>query len=93
MQFEWDHNKASANLRKHGVSFTEAATVFGDPLSITVEDPDHSFNEDRFMIIGSTLSGRLLIVSFVDRDDHIRIISARELTSAERKSYEKAINR
>ena len=93
MQFEWDHNKASINLRKHDVSFTEAATVFGDPLSITVEDPDHSFDEDRFLIIGSAISGRLLIVSFVERNDHIRIISARELTSAERKSYEKAINR
>ena len=93
MQFEWDHSKASINLRKHGVSFAEAATVFADPLSMTVDDPDHSVDEDRFLIIGSALSGRLLIVSFVDRNDHIRIISARELTSAERKSYEKAINK
>ncbi len=93
MQFEWDHNKSSTNLRKHGVSFVEAATVFGDPLSITVSDPDHSFDEDRFLIIGSTSSDRLLIVSFVERNDRIRIISARELTSAERKAYERTILR
>ena len=91
MEFEWDPRKARINLREHGVSFTEAATIFGDELAITVSDPDHSDNEDRYITIGWSDHRRLLIVSHTDRGDRIRIISARELTKAEQKEYEKAI--
>ena len=91
MEFEWDPRKARINLRKHGVSFTEAGTIFGDELAITVSDPDHSNNEDRYITIGWSDRRRLLIVSHTDRGDRIRIISARELTKAEQKEYEKAI--
>jgi uncharacterized DUF497 family protein len=91
MEFEWDPQKAAKNLRKHKVSFNEAATVFDDPLSVTVTDPDHSAEEDRFIIVGQSYRRRLLIVSFAERGDHIRIISARELTPAERRAYEKEI--
>ena len=88
MEFEWDPKKAALNLKRHGVSFQEAATVFGDPLSITVLDPDHSFEENRYIIVGQSHRGRLLIVSYTERGDRIRIISARELTRQERKAYE-----
>ncbi|MBC7263670.1 MAG: BrnT family toxin [Chloroflexi bacterium] len=88
MEFEWDPQKAAKNLRKHKVSFAEAATVFGDPLSATVSDPDHSDEEDRYIIVGMSYRFRLLIVAFAERGDRIRIISARELTRAERKAYE-----
>ena len=88
MDFEWDPRKAEINLRKHGVSFTEAGTVFGDNLAITVPDPDHSNDEDRYITIGWSNRRRLLMVSHTDRGDQIRIISARELTKAERKEYE-----
>jgi len=91
MDFEWNPRKAEINLSKHGVSFTEAATVFGDELAITVSDPDHSNDEDRYITIGWSISRRLLIVSHTDRGDRIRIISARELTRAERKAYEEEI--
>ncbi|OIN85565.1 MAG: hypothetical protein AUJ21_12725 [Anaerolineae bacterium CG1_02_58_13] len=90
MDFEWDPRKAEINLRKHGVSFTEAGTVFGDDLAITVPDPDHSDDEDRFITLGWSNRRRLLMVSHTDRGDHIRIISARELTKVERKEYEEA---
>jgi uncharacterized DUF497 family protein len=88
MEFKWDPQKAAKNLRKHKVPFTEAATVFSDPLSATVHDPDHSEDEERYIIVGVSNRFRQLIVSFVEQGDHIRIISARELTRAERKSYE-----
>lgn len=88
MEFEWDPQKAAKNLRKHKVSFAEAATVFSDSLSATVPDPDHSDEEDRYIIVGKSMRFRLLIVAFAERDDRIRIISARELTRAERKAYE-----
>ncbi|MFO7635071.1 MAG: BrnT family toxin [Caldilinea sp.] len=88
MEFEWDPQKVTTNLRKHGVSFSEAATVFDDPLSIAVADPDHSAEEDRFIIVGLSHQRRVLIVSFAERGDLIRIISARELTRAERRTYE-----
>jgi len=91
MDFEWNPRKAEVNLRKHDVSFNEAATIFGDELAITVADPDHSDNEDRFITIGWSNRHRLLIVSHTDRGDRIRIISARELTRAERKVYEEEI--
>lgn len=88
MEFEWDPEKSKSNLRQHGVSFEEAATVFYDALSITVPDPDHSFDETRYVIVGVSHEGRLLIVSHADRGDRIRIISARELTRDERSAYE-----
>lgn len=87
LQFEWSPEKAEANLNKHGVSFPEASTVFDDPLSITVFDPDHSADEDRFIIIGASHAGHLLMVAHTERGDTIRIISARPLTRAERKAY------
>ena len=89
MQFEWDLAKARANFAKHHVSFEEATTVFGDPLSITFADPDHSTDEDRYVIIGTTPVGRLLIVAHTDRRDRIRIISAREAMPRERRAYER----
>ena len=86
--FEWDPIKAGANARKHKVSLKEAATVFDDPLSSTFSDPDHSVEEDRFITIGESSGGRLLIVSHTERGDRIRIISARAATSSERQAYE-----
>ena len=88
MQFEWDLEKDSENLKKHGVEFNEAATVFADPLSVTVRDPDHSESENRFIIVGYSNRFRPLIVSHTDRGGRTRIISARPLTSAERHDYE-----
>jgi len=88
MEFEWDPNKASKNFRKHKVSFSEAATVLGDTLAITVPDPDHSVDEDRYITVGWSNRSRLLMVAHTERGNHIRIISARELTRAERRSYE-----
>ncbi len=88
MEFEWDPRKAEINLRKHGVSFTEAGTVFGDELAVTIPDPDHSQHEDRFITIGWSNRHKLLMISHTDRNDRIRIISARELTRNERKTYE-----
>jgi len=86
--FEWDPEKAAENLAKHGVSFEEAATVFRDALSATGPDPDHSFDEERFITFGLSTTGRLLVVAHTDRDDTIRIISARPVTPSERKIYE-----
>jgi uncharacterized DUF497 family protein len=88
MIFEWDANKAATNLVKHGVSFEEAKTVFDDPLYIDFYDPDHSDEEHRYIIIGMSLQNRLLLVAYMERGDVIRLISAREATRAERKSYE-----
>jgi uncharacterized DUF497 family protein len=88
MEFDWDPNKATSNLRRHNVSFGEAATVFSDPLSTTVSDPDHSLDEDRSITVGLSQRGRLLMVAHTERDDRIRIISARELTRTERTQYE-----
>ncbi len=88
MEFEWDNRKASANKRKHGVSFQEAGTVFGDPLAMTFADPDHSDGEHRCLTFGLSKSGRLLVVSHTERPRAIRIISAREVNQYERKIYE-----
>ncbi len=85
---EWDPNKANQNIRKHGVSFEEAATIFEDPLSSTIEDIQHSQTEERLIIVGKSKQNRLLVVVHVDRGDHIRIISARLATNYERKTYE-----
>ena len=88
MEFVWDDAKAEANLRKHGVTFAEAATVFGDPLAVTFYDPAHSDDEDRFLTVGLSEDGRVVILSHTDRDERVRIISAREATRGERKGYE-----
>jgi uncharacterized DUF497 family protein len=88
MEFEWDPEKAAANLRKHKVSFNEAATVFGDSLGTTAVDPDHSADEHRFITVGLSSSRRLLMVSHADRNGRVRIISARKLNQRERKAYE-----
>ena len=88
MEFEWDEEKAAANLADHKVSFDEAKTVFDDPLYVDFYDPDHSYAEHRYLIVGESRQGRLLIVSYTERGDTVRLISAREVTSAERKAYE-----
>lgn len=88
MIFEWDPVKAQRNIRKHGVSFHEAATVFCDPLATTYDDPDHSIPERRFITIGQSAAGRIVIVAHADRRLTIRIISARKATPGERENYE-----
>ena len=88
LKFEWDATKSSANLRKHGVSFEEAASVFGDPLALTFADPDHSISEARFVTIGQSHQDLLLIVAHIERGQTIRIISARRATRQERTIYE-----
>ena len=88
MRFEWDPEKARRNVAKHGVSFEEAATAFGDPLSLTILDPDHAEEEDRFILLGQTYAGRLVVVVHTDRGENIRVISARLATRRERKAYE-----
>ena len=88
MRFEWDSDKAASNLAKHGVSFEEASTVFGDPLATTITDPDHSVGEERLLTTGLSTPGRVLIVWHTDREDVIRIIGAREATPHERRIYE-----
>lgn len=90
MEFDWDVNKAVTNLKKHGVSFDEAATVFLDSLAVTGRDPDHSVGESRFITFGSSSLGRLLAVAHTYRAGLIRIISARRVTRSERKLYEEA---
>jgi len=87
--FDWAESKAQNNLKKHGVSFEEAATVFYDPLSLTVPDPDHGEpEEERCLILGLSGMGRILVVAHCDRGDSIRIISARLATPSERRGYE-----
>lgn len=88
MEFEWDDTKAELNVHKHGVLFAEAMTVFADPLSLTGYDPDHSESEDRFLTMGFSADGRLLVVSHTDRGEVIRIISARLASRRERRDYE-----
>ena len=88
MEFEWDEEKAAANLAEHGVSFEEARTVFDDPLYVDFYDPDHSSEEHRYILIGESRHGRLLLVSYTERDKVTRLISAREVTRGEREAYE-----
>ena len=88
LKFEWNEPKAKTNVRKHGVRFDEAATAFGDHLSVTLTDPDHSLDEDRFILMGMTKQGRLVVVSHTVRGDTIRLISARLPTTKERRRYE-----
>ena len=88
LNFEWDEKKAKANLKKHRVSFDEATTIFIDPFSITISDPDHSVDEQRYIDLGSSDKGRVLVVVYTERGSNIRIISCRKATSSERKLYE-----
>jgi uncharacterized protein len=91
LTFEWDPLKARSNLAKHRVGFEEASTVFGDPLSLTIPDPEHSETEKRYVTMGIAFTGKLLVVVHTDRGNNIRIISARRASRRERKSYEKGI--
>lgn len=88
MEFEWNDKKAVKNEKKHGVSFHEAATVFGDPMAITFSNPEHSRTEHRYLTFGLSQFNRLLVVAHTDRGENIRIISARTMTKQERKIYE-----
>lgn len=88
MDFTWDESKARSNLKKHHVSFKEATEVFGDEFSSCVPDPDHSFGEERYLLFGISSKGRHLVVSFTERTEGIRIISARNMTRKERTAYE-----
>jgi hypothetical protein len=90
LKFEWDRRKAVLNIKKHGVSFEEAATAFGDPLSVTIHDPKHSDDEDRFLLLGETQDKKLVVVAHTDRKDTIRLINARPATRQEREDYEKS---
>ncbi|VAW43412.1 hypothetical protein MNBD_CHLOROFLEXI01-2850 [hydrothermal vent metagenome] len=89
LRFEWDEIKAESNIKKHGISFKEAVTVFGDPHSITIFDVAHSDEEDRFVDMGLSANGRILIVTYTERDTHIRIISCRKAMPIEWKQYER----
>ena len=86
--FEWDEDKAKESLGKHKVSFDEAVTVFSDPFSITISDPDHSVDEQRYIDIGTSSKGRVLVVVYTERGNSIRIISCRKATLVERSIYE-----
>ena len=88
MRFEWDRAKAAVNADKHEVTFSEASTVFEDPLSLTVADPDHSVDESRLITFGVSASGTALVVAHTESGDTIRIISARPMTRRERQAYE-----
>lgn len=87
-EFEWDDEKAKSNIKKHGVSFDEGATIFYDPRIATIHDPDHSEDEGRFISIGMSVIRRLLTVIHTYRKERIRLISARKATNAEKKNYE-----
>ncbi len=86
--FEWDPKKASGNVKKHGVTFDEASAAFQDPISITISDPAHSKDEERFVLLGCSHRHRLLVVVHTERGEHIRIISARAATKKEKLQYE-----
>ena len=91
LTFEWDSRKARSNLAKHGVGFEEASTIFGDPLSLTILDPEHSLSEERYITMGRAFTGKLLVVVHTERGDNIPIISARSASRRERKFYEEII--
>jgi hypothetical protein len=88
LRFSWDPQKAAPNPRKHGVSFPDAATAFADPLSVTIPDPDHSADEERFLLVGLTANRRLVVIAHSEHGNDIRLISAREATRRERETYE-----
>ena len=91
LAFEWDSRKAQSNLAKHDVGFEEASTIFGDPLSLTIPDPEHSLSEERYITMGRAFDGKLLVVVHTVRGDNIRVISARRASRRERKSYEEEV--
>jgi hypothetical protein len=91
IEFEFDSQKAASNRRRHGVEFALAASAFSDPLSIVIPDPDHSVDEERFLLVGHTLDGRLVVVAFTERGLRFRLISARLATRHERKTYEERL--
>jgi uncharacterized protein len=91
MRFEWDGGKARRNLAKHGLAFEAAASAFGDPLGRIREDPRHSTAEERWVLLGRSRSGRVVVVMFTERDETIRIISARPATHRERRTYEEEL--
>ena len=88
LKFVWDREKAAANLAKHGVDFEDALTAFDDPLSLTVPDPDHSHGEERFLLVGHSRAGRLLVIAHTEYGNEIRLINARPATRRERQEYE-----
>jgi hypothetical protein len=88
VEFEWDDEKAESNLKKHVVSFEEGATIFNDPQIATIFDPDHSVDEERYISIGISVQGNLLVIVHTEREERIRLISCRKATDAERKTYE-----
>jgi uncharacterized protein len=88
VEFEWDDEKADSNLKKHGVSFEEGATIFNDPQIATIFDPSHSEDEERNISIGISIQGNLLVMVHTEREERIRLISCRKATNAERKTYE-----
>jgi uncharacterized protein len=92
LRFEWDEEKAVGNYDKHGVTFEEGVTVFYDPLSISIDDPGHSEEEERYVDIGASENGRVLVVSYTERGRNIRIISCRKATRKERRQYEEVIH-
>ena len=91
IEFEWDEKKAQLNFEKHKVSFEESVTVFYDPLLATMPDPDHSEDEQRYITIGQSVKGRILTISYTERQNRTRIISCRKATSREKKTYEEGI--
>ena len=91
LTFEWDSRKARSNFAKHGVGFQEASTIFGDPLSLTIPEPEHSLSEERYITMGRAVTGKLLVVVHTERGDNIRIINARRASRRERKFYEETI--
>ena len=91
MQFEWDESKAEANFAKHGISFEEAKSVFDDPLFLAFADPDHSIGERRFIMLGMSNQGSLLVVAYTEREQRNRLISARKATRRERRAYEQEL--
>jgi len=93
LKFEWDNDKAEKNIKKHKISFEEAVTVLCDPLSLTIADPDHSEEEERFIDIGRSEKDRVLVVVYTQRNQNLRIISCRRATSAELKFYEEGETR
>jgi hypothetical protein len=90
VELEWDADKARANAAKHGVTFEEAATVFSDPLELTILDPSHSVEEDRYVSVGTSAAGRLVVIGYTERGSKIRVISARRATMREQHDYEEA---
>jgi len=88
MEFDWDETKAKTNLSKHGVSFDEAMTIFDDPFYVDFYDPDHSDDEERYIMIGQSKNNRLLVLSYTERENRARLISAREATRSEKNAYE-----